>query len=65
MKLNGGITAVLLGVTLTSTIGWGSYITRRLGEQSVQVAVANAKLQEIERRLDDLVRRLATNYNPR
>lgn len=59
MKLNGGVSAVLLGVTLTSTIGWGSYITRRLSEASVQVAVANARLQDIERRLDELVRRLA------
>lgn len=65
MKLNGGITAVLLGVTLTSTIGWGSYITRRLSDQAVQVAVANAKLQEIERRLEDIGRRLATNHDPR
>lgn len=44
MKLNGNVTAVLLGVILTNTIGWGAFITRHQWQQDMRLAVIEEKL---------------------
>jgi len=57
MKLNGGVTAVLLATVLSSTIGWGTYITRRQAEQAVKLAVIEQKLDALSVLLGHLHRR--------
>lgn len=58
MKLNGNTQAALLGVILTSTIGWGSYITNSLSAQQIQTAVIESKIDSLTKRLAEILEHL-------
>lgn len=58
MKLNGGLSAVVVGVVLTNTIGWGAYITRRQAEMDTKLAVLTQEVEALHGSLRYLLQRL-------
>lgn len=57
MKLNGGFTATVTGIVLTSAIGGGVYVNRSLGQASERLAIVETRLDGIEKQLDSLAKK--------
>lgn len=66
MKVNGNVQMLFLSVILTSTIGWGAYITKNQAQQAIDIAVVHTQLDGVTlelRRLADQLHRKESRDN--
>ena len=56
MPSGGTPLTVILGVALTGTLGWTTYVTRQVFESQTQLAVISERLDGIDKRLDTMAK---------
>ncbi len=52
MPFSGNVLPVTLGIALTSSIGWSTYVTKQVFDTQTQVAVVSTRLEALDKRLD-------------
>lgn len=55
MKLNGGFTATVAGILLTSSIGGAAYLARQVSATAERLAIVETKLAGIESQLNRII----------
>lgn len=57
MTLNGYVVPTILGVALTGSLTWTTYVTKQVFDSQTQLAVISERLDGIDKRLDTLAKK--------